>query len=284
LKLTVTAIQYMFSSRALDAVFLCLFSKRSLVSCIHRLKPFRVMDVFWNRPSVTTSVQPAMELATSRMLGMSNWLSTNKHVKISLAIALPSLALLLSTTPITNKLAQAWRRATGQTSSKKETARPERSEHDTNDTPPELPKKSYGQLPSGKRVTRPERSERGTNDERPEMPEKSHGQPSFGKRATRSERSEHGMKNDNIVYKNNSSGNIPASPKKSYAAAAAATPATPSAEPFSPLTPDSASIASESSSEQSQKHKFRLGKNIKKRWQNRPFGHGHGSSESPLSP
>jgi len=286
-----TTIEYMFPLTASILGFLSLYFDRSLVTCIDRPKSFRAMDTFWNRPSAATPIQPVirpvMELATSRMLGISHWISSNKHVKIGLAVALPGLVLILSTTPITTKLAQAWRRATGKPSSKKEAARPERSEHSTSDTPPELPKKSYGQLPSGKRAARPERSERGTNDKRPEIPEKSHGQLLSGKRATRSERSEHGMNSDNIFYKNNNSSiNSPASPKKSYAAAAAATPATPNVEPFSPVTPDSASIASESSSEHSQKHKFRLGKNIKKRWQNRPFGHGHGHgpSESPLSP
>ncbi|GAB7330316.1 hypothetical protein MBLNU13_g01955t1 [Cladosporium sp. NU13] len=182
-----------------------------------------------------------MELATSRIVDISHWLSTNKHVRIGLAIALPSVVLLLSTTPITDKLAQAWRRATGHASPAKKTARPERSEHETNDKPPELPEKSYGQLPSRKRATRPERNE-------------------------------HAMNNDNILFNNVG----PQSPKKSYAAAAA------SAQPLSPHTPDNASINSASSSEHSRKHKFRLGENIKKRWQNRPFGHG--SSESPLSP
>jgi len=199
------------------------------------------MNNFWNRPFAATPVQPAMELAKSRIVDISHWLSINKHVKIGLAIALPSVVLLISTTPITDKLAQAWRRATGTPSAKKETAHPERAEYDTNDKPPQLPEKSYGQLPSRKRATRPERSE-------------------------------HGMNNDNILFNNVG----PESPKKSYAAAAA------SVQPSPPLTPDSASVNLESSSEHSRKHKFRLGENIKKRWQNRPFGHG--SSESPLSP
>lgn len=199
------------------------------------------MNTFWNRPSAATPLQPTMELVTSRVVDISHWLSTNKHVKIGLAIAVPSVLILLSTTAITDKLAQAWRRATGHTSPEKENARPERTDHDTNDKPPQLPEKSYGQLPSRKRATRPERSE-------------------------------HGMNNDNILFNNVA----PESPKKSYAAAAA------SAQPMSSLTPDNASINSESSSEHSRKHKFRLGENIKKRWQNRPFSHG--SSESPLSP
>ena len=199
------------------------------------------MNTFWNRPSAATPVQPTMEIATSRIVDISHWLSANKHVKICLAIALPSVVLLLSTTPITDKLAQAWRRAIERTAPEKETTRPECAEHGTDDKPPELPKKSYGQLPSGKR-------------------------------ANRSERSERGMNKDNILFNDVA----PESPKKSYAAAAA------SAQPLSPHTPDNASINSASSSEHSRKHKFRLGENIKKRWQNRPFGHG--SSESPLSP
>lgn len=201
----------------------------------------RATNTFWNRPSTATPVQPAMELATPRIVDISHWLSSNKHVKIGLAVALPSVILLLSTTPITDKLAQAWRRAIGKTSPTEDTAHSERVEPDTNDKPPELPKKSYGQLPPRKRAARPEHNEQG-------------------------------MSKDNILFNNVG----PESPKKSYAAAAA------SAQPLPPLTPDSASINSESSSEQSRKHKFRLGENIKKRWQNRPFGHG--SSESPLSP
>jgi hypothetical protein len=223
------------------------------------------MDTFWNRPAATAPIQPAMELATSRMVGISHWLSTNKHVKIGLAIAVPGLVLILTTTPITTKLAQAWKRATRRSSPEESTARPKRAERGTNDKPPKLPEKSYGHLSSGKRANRPDRVEPGVNNK------------------------------SNILFNNNNNNNNtnntnintnsrPNSPKKSYAAAAAATPATPIVEPFSPLTPDSASINSESSSEHSRKEKFRFGKNIKKRWQNRPFGHGHGSSESPLSP
>ena len=254
------------------------------------------MNTFWNRPSGTTPIQPAMELATSQIHNISHWLSTNnKHVRIGLAITLPGVVLLLFTTPITNKLAQAWGRRTTETAStEKETVRPESIKHDTNETPPELPKKSYGQLSSGKRVARPERAERDTNDKVPELLKNSHESIMSRKRPTRSERSERSMNNDNILFNNHNNNSGPTSPKKSYAAAPAApaapaTPATPgtaSVEPFSPFTPDSASINSESSSEHSQKRKFRLGQNIKKRWQNRPFGHGHGygSSESPLSP
>jgi hypothetical protein len=223
------------------------------------------MDTFWNRPAATAPIQPAMELATSRMVGISHWLSTNKHVKIGLAIAVPGLVLILTTTPITTKLAQAWKRATRRSSPEESTARPKRAERGTNDKPPKLPEKSYGHLSSGKRANRPDRVEPGVNNK------------------------------SNILFNNNNNNNNtnntnintnsrPNSPKKSYAAAAAASPATPIVEPFSPLTPDSASINSESSSEHSRKEKFRFGKNIKKRWQNRPFGHGHGSSESPLSP
>lgn len=222
-------------------VSLSLSRDRYVVISVHTPKIFGAMNTFWNRPSNTAPVQPAMELATSRIIDISHWLSTNKFVKIGLAIALPSVVLLLSATPITDKIAQAWKRATGHNPSEKETARPERAEHDTNGKPPQLPEKSYGQLPSRKRATRPERSE-------------------------------HGMSNNNILFNNVA----PESPKKSYAAAAA------SVQPLPPLTPDSVSINSESSSEHSRKHKFRLGENIKKRWQNRPFGHG--SSESPLSP
>lgn len=211
------------------------------MTCIHRPKSFGVTNTFWNRPSAATPLQPTMELVTSRVVDISHWLSTSKHVKIGLAIAIPSVLILLSTTPITDKLAQAWRRATGHTSPGKENARPERADHDTSDKPPQLPEKSYGQLPSRKRATRPERSE-------------------------------HGMNNDNILFNNVA----PESSKKSYATAAA------SVQPIPSLTPDNASINSESSSEHSRKHKFRLGENIKRRWQNRPFSHG--SSESPLSP
>lgn len=214
------------------------------------------MNNLWNRPSATAPIQTVMELATSRIRGISHWLSTNnKHLKIGLAIVLPSVALLLTATPITNKLAQAWRRATGRLSPGEEVAHPESVEQSKNDKPPELPKKPSEQLLSRKGGAHPERSE-------------------------------HVINNDNIVYNNKNNGSSstgsPSSPKKSYAAAAAASTATPIVEPLSPFTPDTASINSESSSEHSQKRKFRLGQNIKKRWQNRPFGHG--SSESPLSP
>ena len=242
------------------------------------------MNTFWSRSSATVPIQPAMELAISRMYGISHWLSTNnKHVKIGLAIVLPSVALLLTTTSITNKLTQAWRRATGRASPEKEAARPRSPEHSTNDEPPELPKKSYGQLSFGKKAARPEHSKHNTNDKSPELPKKPSEKLSSRKRAARPEHSEHVINSDSIAY-NNSASNIssPVSPTKSYAAAAAAPTATASMEPFSPVTPDSASINSKSSSEHSQKRKFRLGQNIKKRWQNRPFGHG--SSESPLSP
>lgn len=255
MKLVILTIQYILPSRASSTSLLYLSFNPSLVLIIHRFKPLRAMDTFWNRPSATAPVQPAMEIATSRMLVISHWLSTNKHVKIGLAIAVPGLVLILTTTPITTKLAQAWKRATEQKSPKKDFTRPERAERDTNDKPPKLPKKSYGQLPSERKTTRPERSEPVVN------------------------------KNNNILFNNKNSVSRPESPKKSYAAAAAATtPATPTGEPFSPLTPDSASINSESSFEHSRKEKFKFGKNMKKRWQNRPFGHGHGSSESPLSP
>lgn len=193
--------------------------------------------------STNASTQHTMEIASSRILNASHWLSANRNVTIGLAIGLPSLVLLLSTTPVTSGLAQTWRRVTGRTSSKIEATRPERGETRSYDKPPELPKKSYGQLSSEKRAIRPDHSE---------------------PRA----------KTNN--YKNNS----PQSPKKSYAAAAAATPA--SIEPVLPLTPDDASITSDASSEHSHKQKFRLGQNIKKRWQNRPFGHG--STEPSVSP
>jgi hypothetical protein len=248
------------------------------------------MNTIWNRPSVTAPIQPAMEIATSRMVDISHWLSTNKHVKIGLAITLPGVVLLLFTTPITNKLMQAWGRTTGKASCEKEAVRSDSTEHGTNDTPPELPKKSYGQLSSGKRAARSERSERDTKDKLPELSNYSNEKIMSRKRPTRTERIEPGVNNkNNILFNNNTKAKAntnsrPESPKKSYAAAAAATPATPSVEPFSPLTPDSASINSESSSEHSRKEKFQFGKNIKKRWQNSPFGHGHGSSESPLSP
>jgi hypothetical protein len=248
------------------------------------------MNAFWNRPTATASIQPVMEIATSRMVVLSHWLSTNKHVKIGLAITLPGVVLLLFTTPITNKLAQAWGRTTEKASPEEETVRSESTEHGTNDTPPELPKKSYGQLSSGKRAARSERSERDTNDTPPELSKNSHESIMSRKRPTRTERIEPGVNNKkNILFNNNtntkaSTNSRPESPTKSYADAAAATPTTPIAEPFSPLTPDSASVNSESSSEHSRKEKFRFGKNIKKRWQNGPFGHGHGSSESPLSP
>lgn len=243
------------------------------------------MDNFWNRPSAITPVRPIMEFATSRIYGISHWLSnSNKHVKTGLAIALPGVVLLLATTPITNKLAKAWRRATRQPYPEKQATRPEQVEQATNDKLPELPKKSYGQLSSGKMEARLERSEHGTNDKPPGLPKKPSEQLLSRKRGAHPERSEHVINNDNIVYNNTSGGNSrrPESPKKSYAAAAATPTATASVELLSPFTPDSASINSESSSEHSQKRKFRLGQNIKKRWQNRPFGHG--SSESPLSP
>lgn len=245
------------------------------------------MTIFWNRPFVSTTIQPVMKIATSRIHDISHWLSTNnKHVKIGLAIILPSVALLLTATPITNKLAQAWRRATRRPSPEKKAIRPETVEQSKNDKPPKLPKKSYGQLSPGKRVARPERSEHGTNDKSPELPKKPSEQLLSKKRGAHPERSEHVNKIDNTVYNNENNGSSstgsPSSPKKSYAAAAAAPTATPIVEPLSPFTPDTASINSESSSEHSQKRKFRLGQNIKKRWQNRPFGHG--SSESPLSP
>lgn len=240
-KLAMSTIQYICTLRALNAGLLCFSFDQYVVILVHRSKFFGAMNTFWNRLSAATPVKPAIELATSGIVDISHWLSSNRHVKIGLAIALPSVILLLSTTPITDKVAQAWRRATRRPSAKKEIARPERAEHDTNDKPPQLPEKSYGQLLSRKA-------------------------------ATRQERSEHGMRNDNILFNNVA----PESPKKSYAAAAASVHSLP------PLTPDSASINSESSSEHSRKHKFRLGENIKKRWQNRPFGHG--SSESPLSP
>jgi hypothetical protein len=228
-----------------------------------------------------------MEIATSRALDISHWLSTNKHVKIGLAITLPGVVLLLFTTPITNKLAQAWGRTTEKASPEEETVHTESTEHGTNDTPPELPKKSYGQLSSGKRAARSERSERDTNNTPPELSKNSHESIMSRKRPTRTQRIEPGVNDkNNILFSNNNTNtnSRPESPKKSYAAAAAATPATPIVEPFSPLTPDRASVNSESSSEHSRKEKFRFGKNIKKRWQNSPFGHGHGSSESPLSP
>jgi hypothetical protein len=226
------------------------------------------MDTFWNRPAATAPIQPAMELATSRMVGISHWLSTNKHVKIGLAIAVPGLVLILTTTPITTKLAQAWKRATRRSSPEESTARPKRAERGTNDKPPKLPEKSYGHLSSGKRANRPDRVEPGVNN----------------KSNILFNNNNNNNNNNNTNNTNINTNSRPNSPKKSYAAAAAASPATPIVEPFSPLTPDSASINSESSSEHSRKEKFRFGKNIKKRWQNRPFGHGHGSSESPLSP
>jgi hypothetical protein len=230
-----------------------------------------------------------MEIATSRALDISHWLSTNKHVKIGLAITLPGVVLLLFTTPITNKITKAFGLTTGKASREKEAVHPESTEHGTNDTPPELPKKSYGQLSSGKRAARSERSERDTNDTPPELSKNSHESIMSRKRPIRTERIEPGVNNKNNILFHNPNTNTnthsrPESPKKSYAAAAAAAPATPTVEPFSPLTPDSASVNSESSSEHSRKEKFRFGKNIKKRWQNSPFGHGHGSSESPLSP
>lgn len=245
------------------------------------------MNTFWNRPSATASIQHTMELAASRALDISHWLSTNKHVRIGLAITLPGVVLLLFTTPITNKLAQAWGRTTEKASPEEETVRPKSTEHGTNDTPPELPKKSYGQLSSGKRAARSEHSERNTNDTPPELSKNSHESIMSRKRPTRTQRIEPGVNDKKSILFNNNNTNTnsrPESPKKSYAAAAAATPATPIVEPFSPLTPDRASVNSESSSEHSRKEKFRFGKNIKKRWQNSPFGHGHGSSESPLSP
>ncbi|KAM0711893.1 hypothetical protein Q7P35_001263 [Cladosporium inversicolor] len=246
------------------------------------------MSAFWNRPSATTTIQPVMQLVTSRIYDISHWLSTDdKHVKIGLAIALPSVVLLLTTTPITNKLAQAWRRATGRTSPEIDAARPESVEHSTNDKPPELPMKSYGQLSSGKRAAGVERSEHNTNDKSPELPKKSYEKPSSRKRVARPEHSERVINNDNIVYNTNNhsgSSSSPASPKKSYAAAATTPTTTASVDPFSPSPPDTASITSDPTSSHSQKRKFRLGQTIKKKWQqNRPFGH-HGSSESPLSP
>jgi hypothetical protein len=248
------------------------------------------MNTFWSRSSAAAPIQPAMDIATSRMVDISHWLSTNKHVKIGLAITLPGVVLLLFTTPITNKITKAFGRTTGKASPEEETVRPESTEHVTNDTPPELPKKSYGQLSSGKRPARPERSQRDTNDTPPELSKNSYESIMSRKRPTRTERIAPDMNNKNNILFNNNTNTKPntnsrlESPKKSYAAAAAATPTTPNVEPFSPLTPDSASINSESSSEHSRKEKFRFGKNIKKRWQNIPFGHGHGSSESPLSP
>lgn len=202
--------------------------------------------MIWDRPSTSIPIQPAMELATSRVIGASHWASNNRNVKIGLAIAIPSFLLLLATTPATRTLAQAWKRVTGQTS-KEKAACSERNDYRTNNGPPQVPKKSYAAAAadaprSKKRVTRqeelilPGRGEYSTSD------------------------------------------HTPRSPEKSYASAAAA----PSWEPMSPLTPDDSSINSENSSEHTHKQKFKLGKNIKKRWQNRPFGHG--SSESPLSP
>jgi hypothetical protein len=209
------------------------------------------MDFLFNRsPAIAanTPVQPAMELATSRVLGVSHWISANRNVKIGLAIAVPSLILLLSTTPVADGLTKTWRRVTGQT--KVEKTRPERGESRTYDKPPELPKKSYGHLPSGKKTARQERSEQGMSS------------------------------NNNNKTIINDITNRPQSPKKSYAAAVSAVPAC--YEPVIPLTPDDASFNSDASSEHSHKQKFRLGQNIKKRWQNRPFGHS--SSENVMSP
>jgi hypothetical protein len=212
------------------------------------------MDSFWNRSPTNTPIQPAMELATSRVLGVSHWMSTNRNVKIGLAVAVPSLILLISTTPVANGIVQTWKRVTGQTSKK---TRPERGESRVYDKAPELPKKSYGQLPSGKKTTRQERSEQGMSNN-----------------------------NNNKTIISNIIQHPPQSPKKSYAAAASAAPAraepvTP-LTPLTPLTPDDASFFSDASSEHSHKQKFRLGQNIKKRWQNRTFGHS--SSENVLSP
>jgi hypothetical protein len=204
------------------------------------------MNNSWKHSSANISVLPAMKFATSRILDTVHRLSTNKHFKIGLAIVLPSLAFLLSTISITGKLTQAWRRATGQTLPEENIVLPEIADQDTNDKSPKLPEKSYGQLLSEKRSASPEHNE-------------------------------HGIESNNIVY-NNDGGRSSSleSPKKSYSADAA------SVKPLPLLTPDNASVNSASSSEHSRKRKFRLGKNIKKRWQNRPLGHG--SSESPLSP
>ena len=211
------------------------------------------MDFLWNRSPVNTPIQPVMELATTQVLGVSHWMSTNRNVKIGLAIALPSLVLLITTTPIANGLAQTWRRVTGKPSTKIEKTHPERGESRAYDKAPELPKKSYGQLPSGKKTTRQERSEQGMSN------------------------------NSNKTIISNITHHPPQSPKKSYAAAASAAPTRiEPVTPVTPLTPDDASFNSDASSEHSHKQKFRLGQNIKKRWQNRPFGHN--SSDNVMSP
>lgn len=174
------------------------------------------------RSSANAPIKPTMKLAVTRFSKISNWwVSINRNAKVGLAIAIPGLVLLLFTTPFTQKLAEAWKRAQAKLGLKKGSSRSKSS-----GGPPKPPKKE---------THRPD------------------------------------------YFKHNTDSILPGISRKSYADAASA-----GVEPISPLTPDNASISSEGSSEHSHKQKFKLGKNIKKRWQNRPFGHG--SSESPLSP
>lgn len=193
--------------------------------------------MIWDRPPVSPPIpiQPTMKLATSRFPDVSKWwVSVNRNARIGIAIAIPSLVLLLFTTPFTKKLAEAWKRATGKAnlSQKKET--PPRSKNvapNTNERAPRPPpKKSYADATAAS------------------------------------------VKHETTTVAQRS-------PKKSSADAAANLE---SVEPVSPPMPGNASFSSEGSGEHTQKQKFKLGKNIRKRWQNSPFGHN--SSEGVVSP
>lgn len=199
--------------------------------------------MIWDRPTASAPIpiQPAMKLATtSRFPDVGKWwVSINRNARIGIAIAIPSLVLLLFTTPFTRKLAEVWKRATGSQAKllqKKETPPPPR--------------------PSN---VAPEKSDRA-----PRPPPKKYYADATATAA-------------NVKHDTN---NMPQrSPKKSYADAAASLDAV---EPVSPLMSDNASFSSEGSGEHAQKQKFKFGKTIKKRWQNRPFGHG--SADGVMSP
>lgn len=164
--------------------------------------------MLWDQP---IAQQSTLKMATSRIPNISNWLAKNRNVKVGAAIALPCLAILLSTTPVSSTIARFWRRMTSKISHKKK--------------------------------------------------------PSTNKRHTIEPEPEHHEHADYCQ---------PKSPRKTFSFARTPT--------YELQEPDSLSLNSDSSSEKTIKQaRLRLGKGIKKAWQNRPFNHAHDSPVSPMS-
>lgn len=111
-----------------------------------------------------------------------------------------------------------------------------------------------GKAPIEETMTTPSQDDHELDDIPPKLPTKAH-KPSTATAAASFESQEPSRLPSKAFQPNN---------------AAAAAPF----EPKEPRTPDNISISSDASSERAHKQrKLRLGKNIKKAWQNRPFGH-----------